>query len=300
MTFLAVATLAFATAVQPPLLPALAGVFAGPAVQGPVLSAPSGTRETRSAPSDYAIGAGDVLEVTVFDHEDLSGKFTVGSDGTFQFPLLGSVAASGRTAEQLVASMREALAAGFLRQPQVTVRVSEFVSRRVFVIGEVRNPGPIPLSSGLTLIEALALAGSVTDTAGVEISIARPAPNSGQRGPLVGGQPGIRETLKVNLADLQRGASGANIPLSDGDTVFVPKGGEVYVLGQVKNPGPLVFRQNLTVLQALSLAGGVTDLGASGRVRILRIVGTEKKELKAKLSDVVQPGDTLMVPTRWF
>ena len=91
-----------------------------------------------------------------------------------------------------------------------------------------------------------------------------------------------------------------NIELHDGDTIFVPRAESVYVFGQVKNPGAYAIQKDTTVLQALSLAGGVTENGAMNRIKIVRIVNGEKKELKVKLTDLVQPGDTIIVPEKYL
>ena len=100
---------------------------------------------------------------------------------------------------------------------------------------------------------------------------------------------------------MQNGVFTDNVVLRDGDTIFVPRAESVYVFGQVKNPGAYSLQQkNTSVLQALSLAGGVTDRGSVGRVRVVRIVNGEKKEFKVKLTDVVAPGDTIIVGERFF
>jgi polysaccharide export outer membrane protein len=92
-----------------------------------------------------------------------------------------------------------------------------------------------------------------------------------------------------------------NVQLHDGDTIFVPRAESIYVFGQVKTPGAYALVQRDTsLLQALSLAGGVTENGAMNRIKIIRIVNGEKKELKVKLTDVVRAGDTIVVPERFF
>ena len=91
-----------------------------------------------------------------------------------------------------------------------------------------------------------------------------------------------------------------NIELRDGDTIFVPRAESAYVFGQVKTPGAYAIQKDTTVLQALSLAGGVTENGAMNRIKIVRMVNGEKKELKVKLTDLVKPGDTIIVPERYF
>jgi len=91
-----------------------------------------------------------------------------------------------------------------------------------------------------------------------------------------------------------------NVELRDGDTIFVPRAEEIFVFGEVRNPGSYPIKTGTTVLQALSLAGGVTPNGAMGRIRIARIVDNTKVEVKVKLTDVVRPGDTIIVPERYF
>ena len=91
-----------------------------------------------------------------------------------------------------------------------------------------------------------------------------------------------------------------NIELHDGDTIFVPRAESAYVFGQVKAPGAYSIQKDTTFLQALALAGGVTENGAMNRVKIVRLVHGEKKELKVKPSDLVKPGDTIIVPERYF
>jgi polysaccharide export outer membrane protein len=108
------------------------------------------------------------------------------------------------------------------------------------------------------------------------------------------------EVLRIDLAELQAGNMTLNVQLLDGDTVNVPKALSVFVTGQVKASGAYAVERGTTVLQALSLAGGVTDRGAEGRVRILRTVDGKRTEIRAKLTDVVVPGDTIVVPERFF
>jgi polysaccharide biosynthesis/export protein len=107
--------------------------------------------------------------------------------------------------------------------------------------------------------------------------------------------------VRVDLRDLENGIASQNIALTDGDTIFVLRAESIYVFGQVRNPGAYPLRQKATtVMQALALAGGVTDRGATGRLQIARIVNGERQEIDADLSDVVQPLDTIVVPERYF
>jgi polysaccharide export outer membrane protein len=251
-------------------------------------------------PNDYIVGPQDVLMITVFDQQDLSGKYTVDADGSVSFPLIGRLRAGGRTLQQVEEALRTALADGFFRNPQVSVGVDEYRSQRVFVVGEVRAPGPYQLSGDMTLIEALARAGSTTEAAAGEAMIVRPRAASASSGPVLPEQQQNAEVIRVDIKELQSGRLAHNALLRDGDTIFVPRAELVYVFGQVRSPGAYTLHKGTTVLQALSLAGGVTDRGATGRIRIARIVAGKKTEVRVKVEDLVEPGDTVIVPERFF
>ena len=104
----------------------------------------------------------------------------------------------------------------------------------------------------------------------------------------------------MNLREIQEGALSKNVALLDGDTLVVQKARSAYVFGQVKSPGAYPVDKDTTVLQALSLAGGVTDRGSTGKVKIVRAIDGKKKEIKVKLTDIVEPGDTIIVGERFF
>jgi polysaccharide export outer membrane protein len=245
----------------------------------------------------YVIGPQDVLGITVFDQPTLSNKYTVEADGTFTFPLVGRVKAGGLTLRAFEGELKRLLADGYFKDPQLSVAVDEYRSQRIFVVGEVRNPGAVALSGGMTLIEVIARAGSTLPTASGELLVVR---HSGEAtGPQPPDSP-TAETIRISLKDLESGARAPNVQLRDGDTIFVPQAAFVYVFGQVRNPGSYPVQRDTTVLQALSLAGGVTETGAMNRLRIVRIVDGQKKEFKVKPTDIVKGGDTVIVPERFF
>ena len=250
--------------------------------------------------NNYVVGPADVLAISVFDQADLGGKFAVEADGTFTFPLIGRIRAGGLTLREVEESLRKELSNGFFKNPQVSVAVDQFRSQRVFIVGEVRNAGTYPLTGDMTLIEALARAGSATEAASGEALIVRSKTGTKRDGPVLPDEEDGTEVIRVDIKELQSGKLSQNAQLQDNDTIFVPRAELVYVFGQVKNPGAYPLQKGTTVLQALSLAGGVTDRGATGRIRVARIVRGTKIELKIKLEDVVKPGDTLIVPERFF
>jgi polysaccharide export outer membrane protein len=247
------------------------------------------------AQADYAVGPQDVLVITVFGEAELSGKYTVEQDGTFTFPQIGRVKGGGLTLRALEAELKKQLADGYLRNPQVAVSIETYRSQRILILGEVRSPGEFQLSGEMTLMAALARAGSTTPSAGHEALVVR-APRRTQKA----GEDVEPEIMRIDLTELQAGNMALNIQLMDGDTVNVPKAQSVFVSGQVKSSGAYGVEPGMNVLQVLSLAGGLTDRGSDGRIKILRMVDGKQKEIKAKLTDIVQPGDTIIVPERFF
>jgi polysaccharide export outer membrane protein len=253
-------------------------------------SAPAG------AQTNYVLGVQDVVTVTVVGEPDLSRKFTIEQDGTFTFPYIGRVLARGLTPRQLEEELKKKLSGDYLRNPQITVSVDAYRSQKILIMGEVLQPGEYQLTGDMTLLSAIAKAGSVRPSAGREITIVRAPAKRGSNG----NGHGESEILKIDLAALQSGDLSLNVPLQDGDTINVPKAQSVFVSGQVKSPGGYAVEPGMTVLQVLSLAGGVTDRGSTGRIQILRTVDGKQKELKAKLTDKVLPGDTIVVKERIF
>ena len=233
-----------------------------------------------------------MLTVTVFNEPQLSGRFRVENDGQFNYPFLGRIQASGATVAEIAGLVRRRLADGYLRDPQVTVDVDQFRSQNVFVMGEVRVPGRYTLTGSVTLIEALAQAGSIAPAAGTEVLILHPRRPTGESPTLP--DTGDADVVRISLRDLQAGKLAANVTIRDGDTIFVPKAERFYVTGNVRNPGAYVLEPNMTVLQAISMAGGQTERGSSRRLRIIR----DKKEFDVKPDDIVQAGDTIIVRQR--
>jgi polysaccharide export outer membrane protein len=247
--------------------------------------------------ADYVVGPQDVLTITVWDQPDMSGKYSVETDGTLAFPMIGRVKVGGMKIRDVEGEIKKRLADGYFKNPQLSVAIEQYRSQRIFIVGEVRNPGAFPLTGDMTLIEALAHAGSITADASHEAVVVRPRDRA-VSGPSLPGQNDAAEVLRVDIKKLSSGALGENIPLRDGDTIFVTRVENIFVLGQVRSPGTYPVQKDTTVLQALSLAGGTTDRGSTTRIKIVRLVNGKRVELKAKVSDVVLAGDTIVVLER--
>lgn len=235
---------------------------------------------------NYIIGANDVLMITVLDDPTLSGRYTVEADGEFTFPLIGRIKAGGLSTRDFETQLKKRLSPDYFKNPQVTVAVEQYRSQRVFVTGEVRQPGPVPLTGGMTLAEALVRAGSTLPSSSGEMAIVREK---------------LKEPIRISIRDLETGQSSQNIELQDGDQIYVLRAESLYVFGEVKSPGAYSMQTNMTVLQALSLAGGQTPNAALNRIKIVRLVNGKRVDIKkVKLTDLVRPGDTIVVPEKYF
>lgn len=274
------------------------GSATGAQAQAPAM--PSTSAPPSLAEGGYNVGPRDLLSVLVFGEPSVSGNYRVEADGGFSFPLIGRVTAVGRSLKATEEDIRVRLADGFFRNPQVTVSVQEYGSQRVFVIGEVRTPGPYPLTGQTTVLAAIAQAGSTTPTAGEDVVLLRPKTLDASNAPVLPGKDGGSELLRIKLRELQAGLAGQNVTLQHGDTLYVPRAEVIFVTGQVRNAGSFPYQSGLTVLQALALAGGVTDRGSTSRLRITRLVDGKEMEIEPKRTDLVKPGDTIIVLERFF
>ena len=282
------------------LLFALVGL--GPAVTPPSQAGSSSqaAQTPQELQENYTVSRQDVLSITVIDQPELTGKYTVESDGAFRFPLIGRVTVAGKTLRQIEADLRRQLSPDYLKNPQIAVSLDQFKGRKIFIFGAVGSPGTYPLGDGMTLIEAMVKAGYGTASEAV-IMRSRDGKPSTQ----TDSQDNM-EKLTVNLRELERDAENGqmrrNIALQDGDTIFIPRNDKnrIFVTGQVKLPAAYSVPEGTTVLQAITMAGGVTEAAAMNRISIIRIVKGQNKTIKAKVDDIVKPGDTIVVPERRF
>lgn len=238
----------------------------------------------------YVIGAQDLLNVTVTDEADLTNKYRVDSDGTISMPYLMRVPVGGLSLNQAqvkIASMLKT--GGFLINPQVRIEVDQYKSRSVTITGEVRTPQKVTMSgTTMSLLEALAVAGSTTQNASNDVIVQHQA-KAGEKTP---------EPIYINRKDLELGR--ADVTLQDGDIINVPVAKRFYIQGFVKNPGYYVLDLGTTVSQAIILAGGLTDRGSDRRLSVSRLVNGKTAELPIKLNDKVLPGDEINVKGRFF
>ncbi|MDQ7828504.1 MAG: SLBB domain-containing protein [Armatimonadota bacterium] len=241
------------------------------------------------AVSNYILGPGDLLEVSVWGYPDLTRTVAVRPDGRVSLPLVGEVRAAGLSVAQLTRVLTRAYAE-YIREPQVTVIVKEFRRIRASALGQVERPGTYVLAPGSRLLDLLSEAGGLTEAAAPQGQL------------LVAGRP----PKPVDLQKVLAGDATANLVLLGGETLVVPEDltNIVNVLGEVQRPGRYRLKGEVRVLDALLMAGGLTEKASLGGARLVRASReTVALHLDALLlrqemghNLPLAPGDTLFIP----
>jgi polysaccharide export outer membrane protein len=237
---------------------------------------------------DYVIGPQDVLEIVVWDNDDLSGKVSVTLEGYINYQLIGKVRASGLNAGEFAQEITKLLADGYIVNPQVNVRVVEYKSQKVFIIGEAAKPGTYYLTKRTSIVEAISMAGGLTKDADMEVIIVRPKD---------------AEEVEQITVDVRRALEGdlsQNIYLRNGDSIFIPKAKTFFIMGEVSKPGEYKLESGTTVRKAVSLSGGATDKASMGRAKVIRVIGDKEVESRIGLDEPLEPNDTIIIPERFF
>jgi polysaccharide export outer membrane protein len=243
-------------------------------------------------PSTMKLGPGDLIEVGVYNVPELASKVRVSNAGDIYLPLVDYVHVDGLSQEEAQTLIQKRLEdGGFVRNPHVTIFVDDAASQGVTVLGEVSKPGIYPDTASHKLYEVISQAGGFSSAASRKIAIIR----RNQPDP-------IRVDLPRNLAD----DTSKNVDILPGDTITVPRAPIVYVVGDVNRPSGLVVDNGqLTVLQALALAGGTNRTAKLSAARIIHKSSSGmsetkieiKKMLEAKVPDVtLQADDILFIP----
>jgi polysaccharide biosynthesis/export protein len=247
------------------------------------------------ADDSYVIGPEDVLEVQVWDNKDLNHVVFVRPDGKTSLPLLGEIQAGGKSVIKLQQDLTE-LYSKTVRQPLVTIIIREIKSRPVYFIGGFARPGAIQLLRKMTLLQATVSVGGAGPT------------GDGEKGFVLRGDKRIPVDFRKLLekADLSQ-----DMQILPGDSVVIPVADLVYIQGEVRAPGAVKYTADLTIVKAVTQAGGFTPLAASGRVDILRNEGEKRTRIRVDLDKMLRapeenpdmrlrPEDVIFVPQRLF
>jgi len=253
--------------------------------------------------SSYRIGRQDLLEIDVFGVDELKQTVRVSDDGSITLPLLGRLAVAGLTKAELEGLIARLLEERYIRNPQVTVFVKEYESRKVAVSGAVKKPDTYEMLGEKTLLEMISIAGGLDRDLGKEIVIFRQD------------EQGTTRRISVDLERLVYDADPSlNLPVRPGDIIYVPAVEKIriFVTGAVKNPNlyEVPSDEPVTVLRAVTLAGGTTDRAAERRVKIFRTapdgrrheIPVDLRKIKrGKAEDpVLERDDVVLVPETFF
>lgn len=232
----------------------------------------------------YRVDARDVLDVQVYGEQEASGEVVVAEGGVIDLPLAGEVSVAGLTPLEVARKVESVLGASYYVDPHVTVRIVQYGSREVQVLGAVKQPGVYYLNGPTSLIDMLAQAGGISKESIKEVQVRR----EGQ------------EPILVQLDQLVSSGAG-DLFLQKADVVYVPEGRVVWVGGEVSRPGEVAFLEGLTLTQAITMAGSWKPTALKSTVYVLRdgerMQVNVRRILKAKEADILlQPGDQVEVP----
>ncbi|MBA3845663.1 MAG: SLBB domain-containing protein [Planctomycetes bacterium] len=248
-----------------------------------------------AAPS---MAPGDLVRINVYDHPDLELELRIPASGSVDFPLIGAIEPNGRSVDDLAAELRRRLMDGYIREANVTVTVSEFAPRTIYVLGAVGKPTALPLDPNTvtTAVQAIAAAGGLTaDADRASAQVVRET---------AGGQ---RESLPIPASE--DALRTHDVVLRPNDLVVVPRLGRAFVSGQVAEPGPIALPSDepMTVSRAISMSGGFDRFAKQSKVQLIRSgAGARTIDVSAILSGKgdedpeLLPGDMVYVPESRF
>jgi polysaccharide export outer membrane protein len=258
------------------------------------------SQETSSDQGAYRVGVGDVLKVEAFQHQEISGEFQVEEEGAISYPLLGHVPVSALSISEISRLLEEMLERDYYVDVQLQVEVAEYRSQPVTVLGEVQRPGTYYLKGKSTLTQVLSDAGGIRATAGPTVELRRLVGNSTNRS---------TEVLTFNTRDLLSGQEGTEFEIKTGDVISVSAKQLYFISGEVERPGQYEIARGLTLMQAISQAGGVTKFASQGVELHREAQGQEKQILTFDLSRIrkgkrpdepIQAGDVIIIKRRFF
>ncbi len=269
----------------------LATAAQAPAGAAPLPAAANGSQPAPAARPLLPLGTGDIVSLQVFGRPELATTTYVAEDGTISVPLAGGVQVAGLSPTAAALRVAAALKSGqYLRNPQVTLLVTQSVSQQVSVLGEVRTPGRFVVETTTTVLDLLALAGGTTERGAGTVYLIR------------ANADGKLERHPVDLKGLHDGSLPLDLmALKGGDSVYVPPAAQFYIYGEVLAPSMYPLEQGMTVLQAISRGGGFTEFASTRRIEIKRR-GPDGKliTLKADPAERVQADDVINVRETFF
>ena len=257
---------------------------------------------------DYRVGGYDILDITVYEEEDLSRTgVRICADGNISFPLIGRIKLDGLTTSEIGELISNELARGqFIIDAHVSVIVSGYWSKQFMVLGSAAKPGSFPLKARERVLDAISKSGGIKSKGGGnQLMIIRTQnPDTKHEQKIV---------IRIDLAALlNEGDQQSNLLLMDRDLLYIPKAQQIFLIGQVKNPGSFYYtNKDITLVEAISMAGGFTKIAARNRTRIVRMEDGIEKIIVVKVDAITRsgkktqdvlllPGDVIVVPESFF
>lgn len=239
------------------------------------------------ATEDYRLGSGDLLRINVFGYPDMAADVRVDESGSVRYALVGALPVRGLATRDVEATLAKRLTdGGFIRDAQVSVLVVDYRSQKVAVLGQVAKPGQYPLTKPSTVLDLLAEAGGAINMVAADEANLLHADGSKSR---------------VDLYALFNGDHEQNAFVSGGDTIYVPRAAQFYVYGEVQRPGTYRLERQMTVSQAISAGGGLSQRGTERRAIVKRRDARGREvHVSVRGSDLLQPDDVLLIKESMF
>ncbi|PHR27856.1 MAG: hypothetical protein COA36_07810 [Desulfotalea sp.] len=244
--------------------------------------------ENDNIAGDYLLGAGDLLSIIVFETEDLNSEVRVSSTGIINVTLLGAVNVLNLSAAEAEQKIEKLYSKNYLYNPHVSVHIKDHVSKQITLLGAVKAPGTYNYVSRRRLLDILAMGNGLTEKAGSFCYVTRHDAKSGKR-----------VSYMVDLDELmKRGDMASNHTILGGDVIYIPESGQCFVDGAVRKPGTYPISNNMSISEAIALAGGLASYADDDSIKLVRYMGRGRERLVVSLSYAqlqAGVGDTLFL-----
>lgn len=222
----------------------------------------------------YYLGAGDLLVIKVFETDKLDGEVRVSSKGFISLPLLGDINVMNLTAVEVEQLIEDLYRKDYLHDPHVSVYIKEHLSKQITLVGAIENPGTYEYVAQRRLLDVLAIGNGLKDVAGAYAHITRRNPKTNKS-----------SSYMVDLDDLiTNGNMDHNHKILGGDVIFIPESGQCFVDGAVRKPGIYALENNMTITEAIAIAGGLAGYADDDSIKLIRFMGKGKRRQVVSLS----------------
>ncbi|KAF1043018.1 MAG: Polysialic acid transport protein KpsD [Herbaspirillum frisingense] len=245
---------------------------------------------TSAMAEDIPLGPGDVIRVNVYGSQDLTLETRISEAGIISYPLIGEVKVGGMSTSQAERKIADLLKkGGYLVNPQVNILVTTPQSQMISVLGQVYKPGRYPLDGKRNVADVIALAGGVN-------------PDGGDTLTIVHSENGKVTRTLVDIYSVTHNGDTSELPLvTANDVIYVERSLRFYIYGEVQRPGMYKLERGTTVLQALSVGGGLTTRGTERGLKVKRRDAEGVlQEIDVKKEDLLQADDVVYVKESWF